>query len=253
MEHPIIFKGEMVKAILDGRKTQTRRIVKNMPKEADIITCSTLDLDENGHLWCFFGSSDLPADPGGYETIAEAKYPYGQVGDVLWVRETWTHTGTDVWTVADAMLATDGKVLYRATDAEPCVGCWFPSIHMPKWACRLRLEVTDIRVERVQDISEEDAIAEGLAFADGNHKRGLMWTGRGYHGAGFDKDKAPTYHVPDEQGRCRCNVAGKTPAQCAFRELWDSINSKRGFGWDQNNWVWVIRFKVKDSLTKDNQ
>lgn len=139
-ERPILFSGEMVRAILEGRKTQTRRVIKPQPDSA----------------------RNSVFVKSGFETKHgyEIKCPYGQPGDRLWVRETWGLWDTD---------PKDGperaKIFYRATDEnrrDLRYQRWRPSIHMPRWASRINLEITNIRIERVQDITEEDAKAEGL-------------------------------------------------------------------------------------------
>ena len=143
-ERPILFSGAMVRAILEDRKTQTRRVVKPPRGWAEYSHCDP------------FAMPRLRG--GGTECTAESVYdksaPYGQPGDRLWVRETWQcgdyfirHPQID-------------QVRYRATDAE--LLHWRPSIHMPRWASRIQLEITGVRVERLQDISEADAISEGV-------------------------------------------------------------------------------------------
>ncbi len=133
-ERPIMFTGPMVRAILDGRKTQTRRVIRPQPRWVGDpgIPFRTEDADPKGIIQC----------------------PYGKPGDQLWVRETWAPNEGDV-------LA--GKAFYRA-DNNTIVERWRPSIHMPRWASRITLEITKVRVERLQDISEEDAKAEGSAY-----------------------------------------------------------------------------------------
>jgi uncharacterized protein YhfF len=174
-ERPILFSGEMVRAILDGRKTQTRRVIKPQP--------------ESVRKSVFFES--------GIETNHgyEIKSPYGQPGDPLWVREAFIYD-------------TNG-IYYRADNDFHCakeLGGWRPSIHMPRKASRITLEITDIRVEQVQDISEEDAQQEGAR-------------------------------------RMNAGDFGMETWRSAFRNLWGSINTKRGYSWDSNPWVWVIGFK----------
>ncbi len=191
-EHPIIFSTEMVKAILDGRKTQTRRVIKSQPpRHWDAVK-------PIGWTWCFYKLDD--PDFHGY-----VKRPYGQVGDWLWVRETHTYICNP-----DSE-SDDGVVLYKASANEVQRGIykWRPSIFMPRWASRITLEIVNIRIERLQEISEEDAKAEGIAVGR---------TGR---------------YLP---GNCDY-------ATWAFHILWDSINAKRGYGWDSNPWVWVIEFE----------
>lgn len=159
IERPILFNGAMVRAILSGAKTQTRRAVKPQPK-------STPKLGGFGRLW-FDGSEDMVC-------------PFGQPGDRLWVRETWM---PGYYHEADHEDGPQVSVIHRANNAEVTVAApsyelaeqwerefsedgddappWRPSIHMPRWACRLVLEITDVRVERLQAISEADAEAEG--------------------------------------------------------------------------------------------
>lgn len=194
-ERPILFNGDMVRAILDGRKTQTRRVVKPQP-----------------------GSDNRIPWPGRKNIVANIRdervlgfCPYGQPGDRLWVRETWAMSGYQ-------------RVEYRAAPADGsdfrCVDRWRPSIHMPRWACRITLEITGVRVERLQEISEKDAKAEGL------HYHSDMY---GYRLYGKYSGIGPT----DDVG-----------ALDAFRSLWESINGPSS--WDATPWVWVIEFKRRD-------
>lgn len=187
-ERPILFSAPMVRALLDGRKAQTRRVAKEFD-----------GLDVDGILKRF------PHQKGG---------PY-EVGQTLWVREAWTEVP---WVHADG--EKDTQVLYRA-DApgknvfDPERGDrWRPSIHMPRWASRITLRVTNVRVEKLQDISPEDAEAEGVFR----------------HIARHSIDKV----FRDERG---------ATAIARFRELWDSINAKRA-PWKSNPWVWVVTFEV---------
>ena len=141
-ERGIIFTGEMVRAILDGRKTQTRRVVKHIP-----------DLG-SPDMWCK-KIEIVNQICGDFKRYC----PYGQPGDRLWVRETWA-PWPELWTRSDIR---DQSPLYRAE--RPFVGNdvkWRPSNHMPRWASRINLEITDVRVERVQDITDEDALEEGV-------------------------------------------------------------------------------------------
>ena len=197
-ERPILFKGEMVRAILEGRKTQTRRIMKPQPS----LISKLLRI--------------------------QGACPCGEPGDQLWVRETFgiSHRGDPT----PAGKPYDPTILFRATDSEP-EGYeaevqaekfrWRPSIHMPRWASRIQLEITDVRVERVQDISEEDSIAEGIEK--------MSETGRWYRG----------YEIHPIKGTPK--VYGT--ARDAFRTLWNSINEKRGYSWEANPWVWVVEFR----------
>lgn len=143
-ERPILFSGPEVRAILEGRKTQTRRVAMEAhgpPKGSHAVRFHQSPFPGEEHVWCIYGT-------GGFHK--ELKCPYGATGTRLWVRETWRDSGE-----------SEGpeSVVYRADGDDR--GLWLPSIHMPRWASRLTLEVESVRVERLQDISEEDARAEG--------------------------------------------------------------------------------------------
>lgn len=188
-ERPILFNSEMVKAILDGRKTQTRRVIKN-------ITIA------NGKYW--YKSRPLDNYP-----CFHMLSPYGKIGDKLWVREKHQFTTGDMApTLEEELLKRLKKpdVMYYASDNPRYrdKDKWRPSIHMPRWASRITLEITDVKVERVRDISNEDAIREGWKQRKNVLPDPYMW----------------------------------------FSELWDSINRKRGYGWVNNPWIWVIEFKT---------
>lgn len=144
-ERGMIFNSEMVRAILDGRKTQTRRIIKPQPEAtlSGSLSGKWLSRPLNGLL--------LPK----IEDIA-IHCPFGVVGDRIWVRETWARYNID---------QNSHDIAYRATTPAdwPEEGRWRPSIHMPRWASRILLEITDVRVEQLNDISEEDARSEGIS------------------------------------------------------------------------------------------
>src|SRR3989304_7157316 len=159
-EHSIIFSGEMVRAILEGRKTQTRRVVSQ--KHMGRMEIDTLKFSKSDYSIC----------------------PYGQPGDYLWVRETWSHY--------------KGGYFYRA-DEEHYDVAWKPSIHMPREASRLTLESIKVRAARLQNIIEEDAMAEGV-----------LPEGRGGFG--------PITHIN------------------GFRNCWFHLNYKRGFDWNVHPW-----------------
>lgn len=212
-EKPILFNGEMVRAILDGRKTQTRRVMKPQPKKIH-------------GLYCFFKGKS-PYAKFSYQTLANFKKraiaecsPYGQKGDQLWVRETWRAYGDRGGLLRDQELAHctgPRDVMFKATadEAEIALFDFRPSIFMPRWASRIQLSIKDIRVERLQDISEEDAQAEGCSAEWGNVS-------------------APM-EPPEYDGHS---------ARDDFHALWDSINAKRGYEWDSNPFVWVVDFEV---------
>lgn len=223
-ERPILFSAPMVGAILEGRKTVTRRVVK---------------FNAAGRA-AYFGKQWHPDDAD----IAKA-CPYGQPGDRLWVRETWRSTAStldearalteDITSgTAVAYLATSVDDLMRngpmtRADAVECVKfeTWKPSIHMPRWASRITLEITGVRAERVRDISEADAIAEGV------HR---IEIGSGYNDC-FSATSTTWADVVEQQ------AAAYEDPRLAFRDLWDGINEQRGFGWLANPYVWVIEFK----------
>jgi len=235
-ERPILFSAPMVLAILDGRKTVTRRVVSLREFQRSTT---------RGHDWTFRDKSARWQDYRN-DDFLERRSPYGKVGDRLWVRETCA-LGTWWWERDEV------NILFRATD--PRMGeapdhiikldqvgfewadrqcarqrhgtpVWSPASHMPRIASRLTLEVTGVRVERLQEITEEDAKREGLTPpvqmpAKINGKRGLIWC----------------YEARD-----------------AFARLWDALNGKRhGCSWAANPWVWVVAFKrVEQSAVSGN-
>lgn len=169
MVKPILFSSSMVRAVLDERKTQTRRVARN-----------------------------------------KQKCPYGQMGDYLWVRETWNVCtfidGVGIYippAIPKAHPGGDYTLIYKALDPE--FNDWRPSIFMPRWASRILLKVTNTRLEPLQGIDAEDCVAEGIEH--------------------------------------QCAV--ERPIQ-SFRSLWDSINAKRGFSFDSNPDVWVVEFELAE-------
>ncbi|WP_282267751.1 hypothetical protein [Stenotrophomonas sp. PS02298] len=233
VEQPILFNGTMVRAILDGRKTQTRRVVK-MPPAFDFTGGLGDDPsdpkhwgaeDENALWWALAAGDDVD------RVLA---CPFGQPGDRLWVREAHSifpahgqHRADGgrwgPWAGLPTTVSEDGKqIAYYREGFDRCdPGRWRPSIHMPRWACRLVLEITNVRVERLQAISEADALAEGIErFATVGGTACKDYSG----GDGF-------------------NVRDAGSIQRSFRSLWTST----GGDWDANPWVWVISFKRIDS------
>lgn len=170
-ERPILFSGAMVRATLADRKTQTRRVITERYQQC----LSPEDEPEAFLEFC----------------------PYGQPGDRLWVRETWCYVGE--------VVPEPIECIYKATDPD-WQGGWTPSIFMPRWASRITLEVVSVRVERVQNISEEDAKAEGVIPLE--PRTGLY--------------------------------------RCEFERVWDSINARRGYSWDSNPFVWCVSFRRID-------
>jgi hypothetical protein len=209
-ERPILFSAPMVRAVLEGRKTQTRRVIKPQP---------TLT-DNGGFVW---KGSAYGLGSGHRETqrnFSKHCCPYGQPGERLWVRETHA--------VFYGAPYDDGKsddvVVYRADhgDSVEANFAWKPSIHMPRWASRIDLEITGVRVERLNDISERDAINEGIERIGGNF---CISPWKNYR-KGEDGEMQQDCSAPSR----------------SFMTLWESINGADS--WKQNPWVWVVEFKA---------
>lgn len=207
-ERPILFTGPMVRALLDGRKTQTRRLVKPQPLEgeeyAGRILASTDKADEGKWMWAA-GESPL------YTSRTRVRCPFGHVGDQLWVRENFKVNGTGAG--PRVTYQEDESVQFFAeTCPDDCLDwiaddhVWRPSIFMRRYASRLSLEVMTVRVERLQDISEAHAEAEGVDFLR--------------HHPDFDETLT---------------------AVQLYKVLWESINGDGS--WALNPWVWVIEFR----------
>jgi hypothetical protein len=232
-ERPILFSGVMVQAILAGRKTQTRRVVKfgktifkgvtgQVQSHYEYKACYPMPAggfvfwsDPVGKA---FSDRAYKGETGGY------RCPYGEPGDRLWVRETWRAEELDDSGLDGVLYAADNQFLpiENTPEAADAWGkahfnkhgnpygslAWRPSIFMPRWASRIMLEILNVRIERVQDISESDAIAEGALIA-----------------------YPQMQHNP----------------QAAFATLWDEINFSRGFGIEVNPWVWVVNLRCCDA------
>lgn len=210
---PILFNSEMVCAVLDGRKTQTRRVIKPQPNDNQLFVA---DYGDGNKLY----ADENPPQ--------EVMCPYGRVGDELWVRE---NTRTICYQRGDKFAYGEHCIEYIAD--KQLVKCpeehhdWWrhnwhirpsttlPSIFMPRWASRITLEITNIRVERVQEISRADAVAEGIS-----------------------------HEVCDHGHKSVCTAGCRPEPEYKFRDLWDSINAKRGYGWEKNPYVWVVEFEV---------
>lgn len=221
-ERPILFSAPMVRAILEGRKTQTRRVVKPPYKKHPLVNLREAENDER-----FSGRHDDP-DSWGYQFVDDGApavlsmwpefCPYGKSGDHLWVKETYSigpgpnvpllpHEDSGPLRWPHVTYEADGSVERRDTRWEGVYARKRSSIHMPRWASRITLEVTKVRVERLQAITEADAIAEGAA---------------GGHGSipGYAYATTPLEH---------------------YRHIWESINDAGS--WETNPWVWVVEFK----------
>lgn len=207
-ERPILFSTPMVIATNEDLKNQTRRTkgleeINKRPNDFRFIGQS----QRSSLMWIF-------EDKISGHTVF-ARCPYGQVGDVLWVRETWQHTKCLNINPEDENYGYVYKASENGMDfANNIEGwTWKPSIFMPREACRIRLEITNIRVERLQDISEEDAISEGVIIEPDGLE---CWN--------YIKNK----------------FDGSCPEE-SYQSLWKKINGKNS--WDLNPWVWVIKFK----------
>ena len=221
-ERPILFSADMVRAILDGRKTQTRRVVKKQPP-FECSGCYAANLG-SGLPWFDFCEA-------GTQTIHRVRSPY-TVGQRLWVREAWgcKEPYVDPPGIPGGRKPAAGdRIVYRANtddDYQWRDGSlpWRPSVHMPRWASRITLAVTDVRVARVQEISENDSKNEGCNIEMIDAK------------VIAECDPGPARELATAM------KGGWLTARFDFEMLWDSINEKRGFGWKANPWVWVITF-----------
>lgn len=209
-EHPILFDGDMVKATLQGKKTQTRVVIKPQPFLAT-------DVKETPNSYEFYSND-------GYFYRVKKKY---QIGNKLWVRETF--------------FSFCEITEYKATAHKYELGqLWKPSVHMPRWRSRITLEIINVRVERVQNISGLDVLAEGInppipknvdaspppdGYDKWNKKRQDEWA-TGMARTMVFAQNADARNCFDE-----------------FQKFWDSINKKRDYGWDKDPYVWVIEFK----------
>lgn len=239
-ERPILFNGDMVRAILDGTKTQTRRVVNPQPEHNQVYDYREKRIyDGHTRMWCY--KSHIQKDNWqNCSDFMKPFCPYGKVGDQLWVREThafheyscdhpecgiierWieavryradgVNIGAETIDNIDRLISNDSDHMTQKQINETS---WRPSIFMPHWASRIQLEITGIRVERVRDITEEDAMDEGVKPVPLGE---------------FDADDFPHRRIAE------------------FSDLWDSINGKTRKGgtdisWSANPWVWVVEFK----------
>ncbi len=234
-ERPILFSAPMVRAILEGRKTVTRRVVKETKAHAD----GFIMLDHGKGWWPYnmFGDSEVDSEGMEYPIAC----PYGKPGDRLWVRESWWQAGdwqatypeddTGAWFGSRRVVySADGTPpnepnnsypnglrngAYSAT-APNKIWRHRPSIHMPRWASRIILEITDVHVERLKDISDNEIEAEGVdldALADGQDRYDMCHAGSG--------------------------ADGRPTLLTAWRHLWEST----GGDWAANPWIWAVEFK----------
>jgi len=227
-EHPILFNGEMVRAILTGTKTQTRRPI--MPPGDQNRGSVYLPYDDRGDVpdkYAVFGAIATNESESNFGV--EFKGPLGAPGDTLWVRETFRATGA--WCGP----TSGNRILYRADSAERefvrpggptyhvarLTDPWRPSTHMPRWASRITLAVTSVRVERVQDISPDDCEEEGI------QGKTIPSPVRGQPYGEYTNGDGLIYPEP----------------RLAYEVLWDDIYADRNLGWDDNPWVWAVTFE----------
>lgn len=216
-ERPIIFSSPMVRALLAGTKTQTRRVVKPQPddhhwqllpgyelKRSQVVTA-------DGRVAVKFVHT-IPYNPATDAATRWACCPYGAPGDHLYVRETFIERSGDLFYRADGEAQADSA--YWICFGEH-IKRWTPAIHMPRAASRITLEITGVSVERLQDISDDDVLAEGTPGA---------WVDYREEGGGF-----------------KPNINGPQARQFFYRKLWQEINGPGS--WDANPWVWVIEFR----------
>ncbi|WP_370602552.1 hypothetical protein [Citrobacter cronae] len=241
-ERGMIFNREMVRSIIDGRKTQTRRIMAIQPEHSELGLRRVIDSkngrDNGKYFWSQSGACGLKMRSKMFGC------PYGEVGDRIWVRETWSDVNLEgspavayraddeVYDLMEDESLLDEGGSFNYQDPRVCKyqfaawhsdlisgieGNWRPSIHMPRWASRITLDITDVRVERLNGISETDAEAEGIDME-----------------ALFDSQDC--YDCIADH-----NMTGRPTAKGAFKYLWESIYGEEG--WKSNPWVWVIEFK----------
>ncbi|WP_336852811.1 hypothetical protein [Pseudescherichia vulneris] len=239
-ERDMIFNSEMVRAILDGRKTQTRRLMTPQPTPDDFVC--PYDGPRGGHIWpsknhqyALHVEKMLQNGDGGWEGLASDACHFGEVGDRIWVREAFRVMGCATDVARLMYKASERNSFTESTRTVPVASCtkqpshkWTPSIHMPRWASRLTLEITDVRVERLKEISEADARAEGIERIENNYGNGPAYR---------------DYLLRD----ARDTAEWFSHANRSFLSLWHSIYGGESLA--ANPWVWVIEFKRVDGGT----
>lgn len=216
---PILFNTAMVRAILDGKKTCTRRFIKNKYTNADIKFW-----EHKGKKILVYAQNDVPEpkiNEDGSKTMTvrymeEIEVPY-KVGDILYVRETWNIN--PVWVFggsSDNLPPKESKYIYKATNGE-FTGGWKPSIHMPKEAARIFLKVTSVRAERLKDITDEGCYQEGIS--------------------------STSFYDEAEHIQIAGIGLNDSLEKAAFSLLWNSTVKEEKYSWEGNPWVWVIEFE----------
>lgn len=197
-EHPINFSSDMVRAILEGRKTTTRQPIKPQPQ--------VIENRGGSLLWGWPSADNWRVAGWGQMSLLDTYCPLGQPGDRLWVRESFIYVPASYCYEASVSIPHEPEhYVYRADEKDPRGGQWSPSVHMPRSASRITLEIVGVGIEKLHGIDDYGALAEGV------------------EGWVYDP---------------RC----ETPRD-GFRVLWDSLHAKKGFGWETNPFVWVIGFK----------
>lgn len=253
-ERPLLMRGELVRAVLAGRKTQTRRLVK--PQPPGWVDPTIVNRTEVQHLFQWTEPEQSP--PRKLRRWPEEHYmrsPFSFPVTRLWVRETWSpvtcekgdpgawwgpdrnlfnedNGPDDQWMqtayAADATYGPGQYGMAKLPGGGMFEGPWRPSIHMPRWACRLVLAIVDVRVQRLQDISEEDARAEGME--DDEFRTVIPVDGK-------PKGATKPYHLPPSR-------------RAAFANLWDRLYREQDAGWDVNPWVWCVSFKRVEEASR---
>jgi hypothetical protein len=242
----------MVSALLEGRKRQTRRLLKSPIRDRDIVF-----LPERSDNPAWYGENPNPSDPSnwGIENfidydplpVTEMDCPYGEAGQLLWIREAWRCADTEDGHECFSYRATKTYQCGKAMPAGNSHLAWKPSIHMPRCASRLTLEITRVRVQRLQEITAEDAMAEGATmrarccgFNRNNDGWSMDWSGVG----------KPSKWGHDGKTLSEGDLALPSP-QSAFGSYINELHGGRHWSskpvkplWDQNPWVWVLTFKV---------
>lgn len=251
-ERPILFSGAMVQAILDGRKTQTRRPVTPQPPATALKPWCIVHSSDHSRTGTWGWTGSMEAEPPRY-VLDGVRCPFGVAGEQLWVREAhaifsaYGQNRADdqrwgPWSGLPTQLSPGRTEIayFRQGFDRSDPGTWRPSIHMPRWASRIQLETELIRVQRLHDITDEEAIAEGIAplFTDEEMRqrpelescRG-QWRNYLWHGCARGK-------VMDQWEYQR---SGYLSARDSFSSLWESVYGAGS--WAQNPWVWVVNFK----------
>lgn len=226
-EYPILYSTEMVKSIISGTKTQTRRVFKDHPRLSSDL--SKVDLNK----WM-----------GDHPDYILSFCPYGKPGDILWVRETYKSIGFDDDIMPQLQIQyKDGVIRWVDVDVNVKLiaqNKWKPSIHMPKAAARIWLQITSISVQRIQDISAFDAWNEGIeAFSEDYHSE-----------PGAVHGDYKNYLWRDDPKYCDYFFPSYADPTMSFKSLWIKINGKNS--WDKNPWVWVVEFEVLSTTGKNN-